>query len=305
VKNRIALILFLAAWAASWWVLLATRSAPLHGAPPDAARFLSGELIGFGLVGVLWLLTRGLPGGAELARPGVRRAGAEALALIAYLLVLVGVGQALGLRTHLASVGLHAATHEVYHAHTAGSVVAWCAYYGVFGALLPLAYFRFGRGVSWRAMLLGFPRPSRLVPFALITAAMGIAAFAGRDYLELSIVGHLVAALVFTAGTFLPVMVLTQCLIVPRLALATGSTATAAVLGGLVYGLYHAGEFFMTWTTADAALLSACWTFQFAFFGFLKALTTLRSGSAWVHIFSTHAPHLAESPAVATVFGIR
>lgn len=304
MRHRIVPILFLATWAATWWRLLGGAT-PLHGAPPDAARFLLGELIGLAFLGVLWALTRGLPGGAELARPGVRRAGAEALALVAYLALVVGVGQALGLRTHLASVGLHAATHEVYHAHTPGTIAAWCAFYGLLGAALPLAYFRWRRGVGWRELLLGFPRPARLVPYALVTAAMGISAFAGPDYFELPLAGHLLALVVFTTGTFLPVMILTQSLIVPRMALATGSTATAAVLGGLVYGLYHAGEFFLVWSSPDAALTSACWAFQFAFFGFLKALTTLRTGSAWIHVFSTHAPHLAEAPAVAGIFGVR
>ena len=304
MRHRLPLVLFLAAWAASWWVLLRAGEAPLHGAPPDPARFLTGELIAAALVLLLWPLTRGLPGGAELARPSVRRPAAEALGLVGYLLLVVGVGQALGLRTHLASVGLHAATHEVYQQHTAATVLAWCAWYGILGAAVPYAWFRFARGASHRELLLGFPRPLRLVPYALVTAAMGISAFAGPDFFRLPVGAHLLAVAVFAVGTFLPVMLLTQSLIVPRLALATGSTATAAVLGGLVYGLYHAGEFFMSWTTPQAALLSACWTFQFAFFGFLKALTTLRTGSAWVHIFNTHAPHLAEAPAVARVFGL-
>ncbi len=304
MRRRLPLVLFLAAWAASWWVLLGARAAPLDGAPPGPARFLAGELITAALVALLWPLTRGLPGGAELARPGVRRPAAEALGLVGYLVLVIAVGQGLGLRTHLASVGLHAATRAVYDRHTAGTVLAWCAWYGIFGALLPFLWFRFVRKVPARALLLGFPRPLRLVPYALVTAAMGISAFAGPDYLRLPPVAHLLAVAVFAAGTFLPVLMLIQSLIVPRLALAAGSTATAAVLGGLVYGLYHAGEFFMSWTTPGAVLLSACWILQFAFFGFLKALTTLRTGSAWLHVFNTHAPHLAEAPAVARLFGL-
>ncbi len=43
---------------------------------------------------------------------------------------------------------------------------------------------------------------------------------------------------------------------------------------------------------------------QFSFYGVLKALTTLRTRSAWIHIFNTHMPHLAEAPALAEVFGL-
>jgi hypothetical protein len=35
----------------------------------------------------------------------------------------------------------------------------------------------------------------------------------------------------------------------------------------------------------------------------MNALTTLRTRSAWIHIFNTHMPHLAEAPALAEVFG--
>jgi hypothetical protein len=39
--------------------------------------------------------------------------------------------------------------------------------------------------------------------------------------------------------------------------------------------------------------------------GLLKAITTLRTGNAWLHIAITHTIHLAEAPAVATTFTAR
>jgi hypothetical protein len=44
---------------------------------------------------------------------------------------------------------------------------------------------------------------------------------------------------------------------------------------------------------------------QVAFWGLVKAITTLRTGNAWMHIATTHTIHLAEAPAVAQTFSIR
>ena len=79
------------------------------------------------------------------------------------------------------------------------------------------------------------------------------------------------------------------------------SWVSGAVLAGLVYGVYHSGEFYFAWRSPAEAAVSLAWMLQFAYFGVLKAITTLRTGSAWIHIFNTHMPHLAEAPEVMRV----
>ena len=281
--NRIgafALSLFLLVWGASWVVLF--RANALGGAP-ERARFLGGEVVTALIVLVGVFLARRIPPIAmELRRPR-----AELAVALAYLVAMLLGARALGLRTHIAAVGLNHATEHVWHQQTPRSVILWAAYFFLAGVVIPL--------IIWRPKnLLRFPRGGRWIVYCLIAGAISLGGFVSPRFFALPIEAHALAIVLFSLGTFLPVMVLIQAVIVPRLALVTRSTLIAAVLGGLVYGVYHSGEFFMEWTRGTW-LLSAAWLMQFAFFGLLKALTTLHTGSAWIHIFSTHLPHLAEA----------
>jgi hypothetical protein len=211
------------------------------------------------------------------------------------------VGANLGLRAHVASVGLSPGTLHAWSQQTSGSLLLWAGYFFVAGALLPFLYFVLVKRYSLRSLLLGFPEPKKWIPFAAVTAALSLSAFVRPDFFRLPLSGHLTALAVFSLGTFLPVMVLTQCLLAPRLAVLSRSWVSGAVLAGLVYGIYHCGEFYFEWKSLPQAAVSLSWMMQFAYFGVLKAVTTLRTGSAWIHIFNTHLPHLAEAPEVMRV----
>ena len=296
--KRIAAVLFFLVWCASWVVLF--RSDALGGAP-ERIRFLGGEIVTALVVGVGLLLARRIPP-VDAASLPIRRPSLELAVAIGYLVAMLAGARALGLRTHIAAVGLNHSTEHVWHQQTPRSVILWAAYFFIAGVVVPLIVLRW-RGYDSATNLLRFPRGVRWIAYCLIAGAISLGGFVSPRYLALPIEAHALALVIFSLGTFLPVMVLIQAVIVPRLALVTRSTATAAILGGLAYGVYHSGEFFMDWTR-DTWLLSAAWLMQFAFFGVLKALTTLHTRSAWIHIFSTHLPHLAEAPALADVFGV-
>jgi hypothetical protein len=301
MKHRLPWLLsalFVLLWIASWIALFMTGG--LKSAP-DHASFLGGEVVTAVIVGIGLFLARHIPVVAA-DNVAIRDAAAELIGSLAYFLAVLVTAHWFGLRTHIASIGLTEATMHVWHEETVRSILAWTAYFAVSCAVIPLVVLKL-RGYHVSTMLLGFPHGARWIVYCIVAAVISVAGFAGRAFFELPPAAHVLAIGVFSLGTFLPVMVLIQSVIVPRLAIVTGSWISAAVLGGFVYGIYHSGEFFMDWSSGSW-LLSASWFMQFSFFGVLKALTTLRTRSAWIHIFNTHMPHLAEAPALAEVFGL-
>lgn len=301
MKSRLPWLLsafFASLWIASWIALFTTGG--LKSAP-DHTRFLGGEIVTAVIVGIGLVLARHTPPVAAANLP-IRNGAAELVASLVYFLAMLIAARWLGLRTHIASIGLTEATMHVWREQTVGSILAWTAYFAVSCVLIPLVVLRL-RGYGRSTMLLGFPHGARWIVYCIAAAVISLGAFTSSAFFQLPPAAHLLAIVVFSLGTFLPVMVLIQAVIVPRLALVTGSWISAAVLGGFIYGLYHSGEFFMDWS-ADTLLLSSSWFMQFSFFGVMKALTTLRTRSAWIHIFNTHMPHLAEAPALAEAFGL-
>lgn len=295
------LIVFFLLWGVTWGVILSGVVGILPGAPPSPVGTLTGQLVTGALVLAMVWLSRGtsvpVP---DAPRAAVRR---DTWGLLGYLALVVLGGWALGLPTHLASVGLHDATRHEWAQQTPTSVVAWATYYGALGVVGPLAW-AYRRGDRAATLLLRFRRPAVWVPYCLIGAALTIVGTAGTGFYHAGWRAHAITVVVFSFGTFLPVMVLIQALIAPRLVALSRSWSLGVVAAGLVYGAYHLGEFYLTWSTPSHAILSICWAYQFAYFGVLKAVTTLRTGNAWIHIFNTHVPHLTEAEAVGQVFDL-
>ncbi len=292
---------FTAVWVLSWVVILGDAGRTLPFAPPDRLRFLFGELFTGATVLVLIAMTRKRAPVDHNSNLGIRAPGKEAIGLFLYLMAVIAVGARLGLRTHVASVGLDPGTLHAWSLQTPASLKLWAGYFFVAGVIVPLVFFVLTLRYPLRSLLLGFPEPKKWIPYAAITAVMSLSAFVKPDFFRLSLEGHATALLILGLGTILPVMVLTQCLLAPRLAIVTRSWVSGSVLAGIVYGIYHSGEFYFAWSSPTEAAVSLSWMMQFAYFGVLKAMTTLRTGSAWIHIFNTHMPHLAEAPEVMRV----
>jgi hypothetical protein len=156
-----------------------------------------------------------------------------------------------------------------------------------------------------KSLLLSFPEPQKWVPYSLIAALISLGGFVGRAYFKLPLWGHLLTFVLFSLGTFIPVMILIQSLLAPRLAILARSWIGGAVLAGAAYGLYHSREFYLEWGSLSQVTVSLAWIMQLAFFGVLKAVSTLRTGNAWIHIFNTHLPHLTEAPEVLRIFSTK
>ncbi len=291
--------------AASAYILFIADPSVLHHGNQEPVGYFAGEFATIVVIVVLLLLARGMRPVDHTSNLGIARPGVEALALVAYMLVMMGIGSLLGVRTHIAFVALDEGTRFIWDQQTPGSVLLWVGYNFVVYAVVPFLVFTRLRGYSPASMLLRFPRPRVWVPFAVIVGLGGFLPVVSPDYWMTPLSAHLLTLGLMTVGTIIPVMILTQSLIAPRLAMVSRSWVTGAVLAGLVYALFNVNEFFLQWGSASETLLSLAWVVQVAFWGVVKGLVTLSTGSAWLHIFVTHTIHLAEAPAVARVFGLR
>ena len=297
------LLLFLVFWAISWGVIFLDGGRTLLHAPGNRFGFFIGEAVTALMVLILVWLSRNRKPVDHESDLQIKQPLRETIALLVYLiLIVVVIGPALGVRSHIASAGLDDRSLHSWGSQTAGSVMLWAGFYFIFVALVPFLIFTLWRGYSLKSLLLSFPEPKKWVPYVLITAVISLGGFVNPAYFKLPLWGHLLTFLLFSLGTFIPVMILIQSLLAPRMAILTKSWISGSVLAGLAYGLYHSREFYMEWSSISQVVVSLAWIMQLAFFGVLKAVSTLRTGNAWIHIFNTHLSHLTEAPEVIRIF---
>jgi hypothetical protein len=291
-------------WILSWIVLIADRGRTVPLAPKPA-HYLVAETIAVVIVLVMIRLARDRKPIDHTSGLPIRQPVAECAAILAYLLLLVVAGRLLGVRAHVASAGMSGGAALEWHAQTPESVLRWAIFHFVAGVVLPLAFFLGVRRYSLRTLLLGFPGGARWIVFCVAAGLSGLLAGDPRVTFGQPPAGHFAALALFSAGTFLPVMVLFESLLAPRLAILFRSATTGAVLSGVAYALWHPFEFYLRWASAGEAAVSLAWLAQIGFYGVVKGISTLWTGSAWVHIFTTHTVHLTEVGEVVRVFRIR
>jgi hypothetical protein len=296
---------FLVVWAAAVaYIALADRSVlPLSDQEPWA--YFSGVLGAAASLAVLFRLARGTAPVDSRNGPAFRDPARETAGLLVWMALVLAVGSLLDIRTHIAFVGLAEGPQEMWAGETARSTLVWAAYNFVGLAVLPYLFFRYRLGYTPASMLLRFPRPRIWLPYFLVIGTLGFVFAITPEYTSTPLSAHLLTLVLFTVGSFLPIMITTQSLLTPRLAHLTGSWVTGAVLSAIAYAALNVTEAFLAWGTGAQVLLSLAWFMQVAFWGLVKAITTLRTGNAWLHIATTHTIHLVEAPAVATTFSIR
>jgi hypothetical protein len=300
------LIVFFVLWAVSWLIIILDGGRTLPYAPADRFGFFMGEVVTAIMVFVLIWLSRNRKPIDHRSDLPIRQTSLETVALLLYLvLIAVIVGPMLGVRPHIGSAGLDHGSMHAWSSQTVRSVMLWAGFYFCSIALIPFLVFTIWRGYSLKSMLLNFPEPKKWIPYSLITAVISLGAFVGPAYFKLPLWGHLLTFLLFSLGTFIPVAILIQGLLAPRLAILTKSWISGSMLAGVTYGLYHSREFYLEWGTASQVAVSLAWITQLSFFGVLKAVSTLRTGNAWIHIFNTHMPHLSEAPEIVRIFSFK
>ncbi|HKA67870.1 MAG TPA: hypothetical protein VKG85_02000 [Actinomycetes bacterium] len=271
----------------------------------------------FALMGVVYLLTR-RRAAPDLAARAPRRVVArrETVALLAYgVLGLIG-GFFLARSFGWHPFGLHLAgtlygTHQ--HVEPAEAVV-WAAYNLIVYAVAPLIFFR--RRYSATALNLTSTNRGNdalvMVVVLLIESVVQVLALKPA-ILDLSTrqlaLGVPLTFVLYLAGAVLPAMVFIYAILVPRYLRLTGSTATTVILAGLTYTLLHLWDAWTVFNSPRSAVLSVIFLL-FTYFGpgMIKAVLTVRTGNAWVHVLAYHAlaPHtLGDTTHMVEVFDIR
>ncbi len=276
-----------------------------------------GMLEVFVLMIIVQLLTRRRTPDVAAQVPDRSRARREVAGALAYAVVGEVVGMLLGRALGWHAFGFHVmgtlfGTHQMV---TRPEVFCWLIYNFVLFAVVPYFYFR-KRGYTNKQLLLRSTnrKNDALVIFVVLAIEATLQlAFVSSAIFKLSphqiLLGAPLTFVLYFFGTVLPTMIFVYAILLPRYLKLTGSTATAVILGGLTYMLMH---FFDGWTNfhslSDTILSIMFLLLLYVGPGMFKAFVTLRTGNAWVHVWSYHAiaPHtLIDTPHMVEIFQIK
>lgn len=123
-------------------------------------------------------------------------------------------------------------------------------------------------------------------------------------------IGGTLTMIIHIIGTGIPIMIFIQSILIPRYYKISGSAAATVIAGGLSYATFHIFEFWTLYDgTASATILSLLFVYlQFTGAGMVKTMLTLRTGNAWIHMWSYHviAPHVwTDTHLIVNAFRIR
>jgi len=315
-------VAFVAWVAANVVVLVVARGhLPFHrptlGDAPYVVQVLSPNvaiLEVFGLIAVVFALTRRRVVPDVAARAPERAAALrETLGLIGYGIAGLVGGFVLGRVTGYHPISFHL-TGTLYGTDdtvTPAEVFVWAAYNFAVFAVGPYLYFR-RRYTPTQLNLRSTDRRNDLLVIVVVLVIESVVEFVGLSsaLFDLSprqaALGLPLSVGVYFVGTVLPTMIFIECVLVPRYARLTGSTASTVILGGVTYTLLHCFDGWQNYTGPSAAVLSVIFLF-FQYFGpgMIKTVLTLRTGNAWVHVWAYHAvaPHtIADTPLIVKIF---
>ncbi len=234
------------------------------------------------------------------ARPLVIR---ETTGMLLYGVVAQALGWVLGHAVGPAAISLHL-PGSLYgtslHIST-GWAVLWAGFNFLVYAVVPFWWFR-RRGYSNRQLSLhSQDRRGDLILIGVVLVLESTAEFLSISSATLHLdtrqllLGIPSAFLLNFVGTVLPVMIFIYSLLLPRYLALTGSAVGTVVLGGLTYAAVHLFDSWTDFHSVRSSALSVVFLL-FAYFspGVVKSALTLRTGNAWVHVWSYHAiaPHV-------------
>jgi hypothetical protein len=268
----------------------------------------------FLLIGLTYWLTRKRDRSDFANRaPDGATAGRETLFLLGYGAGGLLLGYLLARLMGWHPFGLHLAG-SIYGTHqhvSPGEAIAWASYNLIVYAVVPLLYFRRRYSAAQLNLRSGDRRADAVLIAAilLVESLVQVAALDPKIF-DLTphqfLVGVPLTFVLYLAGAVLPAMIFVYAILVPRFHRLTGSIPATVILAGLTYTALHIWD---AWTVFDSpgdAVLSVCFLLLTYFVpGMFKAVLTLRTGNAWVHVWAYHAlaPHtLADAPHIVHVF---
>ncbi len=310
------------------WILANIIVAAIAAGPFDHPDFgglsLTGMLIGadINMVAVLALIAltyrltrkRAIPDLATRA-PQRRVAAREVAGLIGYGVLVQIVGALLGAALGWHPIGFHLAGTLYGHQEvTPAEAYTWAGYNFLAYAVAPYLYFR--RRYSAEALgLRSSNRRNDLLVIGAVLLVESLSEFAGLStaLFDLSprqvLLGAPFTFVLYLLGTVLPTMIFIYAILLPRYRKLTGSTFMTIILAGITYALVHALDAWTVLTSPTGVVLSVTLLFlQYFGPGMVKAVLTLRTGNAWVHVWAYHAisPHtIIDTPHMVEMLQIK
>lgn len=227
----------------------------------------------------------------------------EAYVLLGYLVVAVVLGYLGGVHTHL---GFSEATDTAFGLEQRTSTLLYPVVNTLVYVVVPLLWIMRNRGHGRSTLMLGHPRDRAIVVYSVVMAIFGSFTFLTAEVLSAPPAAHLGALLLSAFGTLIPVMIFTQALLAPRLAILGRSWVTGSVGAALVYATFNANEYFVSWGTPEEIFASVVnLAAGDMMWGLLKGMSTLIVASSWMHIWTTHTLHVGDADSVAKVFNLR
>ncbi|MCB0194630.1 MAG: hypothetical protein KDJ65_21950 [Anaerolineae bacterium] len=268
---------------------------------------LAAELL---IIAIIYVTTRHRTPVDFAARVGERgKTVAETTLFWGYIVIGLAIGGYLGFGLHPEGT-IFGPLRQVMPME----LMAWAGFNFVLFGLIPYIAFR---ALGYSHDDLGLTSSNLRADVLLILLVLSIEAlfeltgFTGILYLTPTqlLAGIPLSFLIHLFGTGLPIMICIHSILIPRYMQLTGSMITSTILGGLTYAAFHIFEYWTVFDTASLSLLSIIFVFsQFTGPGMIKAILTLRTGNAWVHLWSYHAiaPHvMIDTPHIVEVFKLK
>ena len=269
------------------------------------------------LIGVTLLVTRRrvVINIADRA-PALGQTRKEVIWMVVYAIAaqLIGLAIGHGLGGYAISLHLPGTVFGINKTVSEKAVYAWVLYNFIVYAFIPYLFFRF-RGYSNEALSLKSSNLRKDVLLILIILVLESAFELGFDRNLFHLSSHQLLAgipatfIIYMLGTTLPIMIFVYAILLPRFLKLTGSIVTTVILGGVTYAVLHLFEAWTCWNTPTNIGLSLIFLmFQYFGPGMVKAILTIRTGNAWVHVWSYHSlsPHVwLDTPLIVKIFGIK
>ena len=268
---------------------------------------LAAELI---IIAIIYATTRNRATVNFAARVGERgKTVTETSLFWGYIIIGLAVGGFLGFGLHPEGT-IFGPLRQVMP----GELIAWASFNFVVFALIPYVAFR---ALGYTHEDLGLKSNNLRADVLLILLVLIIESifelggFTGIFYLTPTqlLTGIPLTFLIHLIGTGIPIMICIHAILIPRYMQLTGSMVTSTILGGLTYAAFHVFEYWTVFDTTSLSLLSIIFVFsQFTGPGMIKSILTLRTGNAWVHLWSYHAiaPHVTiDTPHIVEIFKIK
>jgi hypothetical protein len=268
------------------------------------------------LIGVTAFVTRRRPVVDLAARaPESALNRVELAAVVSYAVVAQLVGLGLGgiIGIYPISAHLCGSVFGISTAIAPANVYAFVAFNFIVYAVVPYVIFR-ARGYSNEALSLKSVdhRGDLLLIVVILALESAFELTFEHSIFSLSahqlLIGAPATLLIYFLGTSIPIMVFIYAILLPRFMKLTGSVTTTVILGGATYAALHLFEAWTIWDTPKNIMLSLIFLmFQYFGPGMVKSVLTIRTGNAWVHMWSYHlvAPHVwLDTPLVVKIFKI-